>query len=149
MPECHKCSWNGKGSQHCLSCKETPQNLVNYGKTHVSLTTMPDFETITTRIVDFLPEENSDYDKLVSIFNLTISAILSLPSKDRDIICLRWKSFTEKGHSYREIGREFSLSPQAVEIRLRNILRNYPILKVLFMIKCARHRRKEANERAR
>jgi len=36
MPECHKCTLNGTGSEACLTCKGPPETN-HHGKTHVSL----------------------------------------------------------------------------------------------------------------
>jgi hypothetical protein len=69
MPMCHKCEWNGKGSEKCLTCKDTLSTPCNKGRCHVSIDagggqTLGDVEAERARVVAMRSSRRTDFGGL-------------------------------------------------------------------------------------
>lgn len=119
MPECHKCPFNGKGSDQCISCRY-PANRQpsNHGHSLVPIQYVPETRFRLPEYAEFDPK----YHALASFMRLW----LSLPTVSRNMLT---KVFVNETICRNDIAASHRISVQAVNQRLLRLARKHPAIK--------------------
>ena len=87
--------------------------------------------------VHFPEELDAEGERRVPVSTLLdlVAMLLKLPPRTRDVVCWRYA-----GYRYADIARVQHVTTTAVELRHRNALKRYPLLRCLFPSKAGRQR---------
>ena len=138
--ECHLCPHNedvasGKyrgmafETTPCAACelKDDPGFAIAFNSEHPA----------AAAVVSGGPEETDpmrDQGLPVSALWELVVTLLLLPPRTRDILCWRYA-----GYKYHEIALVQRVTKSAVELRHRNALKRFPLLRALFPAKAGKH----------
>jgi hypothetical protein len=130
---CHKCKWN-------VRIERGDFRGVPWEKTPCSQCELVESSEWTLEYKDVIPapDANSDGDSEemsmpLSVMCSLVRGLMSLPTRTRDAICLRYQ-----GLLYREIAVRFGVTMAAIEVKQTRAMNKWTALEAMFPVKVAK-----------
>lgn len=132
MPECHKCRFNGLGSDRCLKCSGPSEQSNHHGHSTIPLDALPEAVLATLCAPDPEPEDNH---RLADF----MQAWLRMPANTREIVAML---LTDGSLSWAAIAKHLRISRQAVHKALKKAARTHPEFAPLIRLRTSKSKRK-------
>lgn len=147
MPECHKCEFNGKANDACLTCVGASEHAYNKGRSHVCIDniTGTDYEPRTFDICisdskkdNTTSELNNDGagESNRSVIHDVLHRFLTLTPRQLLVVGMKYQALrTENGRpNFRDIGKELGITKQASRKLFLTAIDDFPELGAMFGI---------------
>jgi hypothetical protein len=143
--ECHRCEHRAAieaGKFRGVAFEKTPCGRCSLVETSVWTRTVDEGFLAAATLVEDIPfDERGDGDGAVlpvAVLEETVALLMTLDPGVRDVVCWRYQ-----GIRYGEIAKRLGVTTAAVEKRHRAALRQWPVLKMLFLEKVAKNARRK------